>query len=126
MIKYLYYKLYRASLKSSLHETAEFTATIFLGCLITINIIVISAFLAKIDVLPFLFSSKEQGALFCFTSIVLTNIYFLRKKRYKTIVKQYAQETDKKRIQGNIIVGIYVVVSFLLMFAVALFKPGKL
>ena len=125
MFNYLYYKLYRASLKSSLRDIPEFLAPVFLGGLVSANILVISAFLAKLDVLPFLFSSKEKGGAFAFVIIVLAMFYY-RKERYRSIIKKYSQENDKERIRGNVIVAIYVTLSFLLIFAVAFFKPGKL
>ena len=126
MFNYLYYKLYRAAKQSSLHDTAEFTATIFLGGLIGANLFVINGFLAKVNMMPFLFSNKYQAGFFGFTCIVLTGIYYLGKKRYRLILKKYSQESDNKRIRGNIIVAVYVAISFLLIFAVAFFKPGKL
>ena len=125
MFNYLYYKLYRASLKSSLRDIPEFLAPVFLGGLVSANILVISAFLAKLDVLPFLFSSKEKGGAFALVIIVLAMFYY-RKERYRSIIKKYSQENDKERIRGNVIVAIYVTLSFLLIFAVAFFKPGKL
>lgn len=121
MFNYLYYKLYRAAKQSSLHDTAEFTATIFLGGLIGANLFVINGVLAKINVIPFLFSNTLQASLFGFTSIVLTSIYFLTNKRYKSILKKYSQENDRERIRGNIIVAIYAAISFLSIFAVAFF-----
>jgi membrane protein implicated in regulation of membrane protease activity len=125
MFNYLYYKLYQASLKSSLRDIPEFLAPVFLGGLVSANILVISAFLAKLDVLPFLFSNKAQGGVFALIIIVLAMFYY-RKVRYRLIIKKYSQENDKERIRGNVIVAIYVALSFLLIFAVAFFKPGKL
>lgn len=125
MFNYLYYKLYQASLKSSLSDIPDFMTAVSFGGLISVNILVISAFLAKIDVMPFWFSSKEQAGGFAFVVIVLTKFYY-RKERYRLIIKKYSQENDKERIRGNVIVAIYVVLSFLLIFAVAFFKSGKL
>ena len=116
MFDYLYYKLYQASLKSSLDDIPEFLAPIYLGGLISANILVISAFLAKIDVLPFLFSSKEQGGVFALITIIVTMFYY-RKERYRPIIKKYSQENNSQRIRGNIIVAVYVALSFLLIFA---------
>lgn len=125
MVNYLYYKLYQASLRSSLGNIPGFLASVFLGGVISVNIIVISAFLAKIELLPFLFSNKQQGGGFTLILIVLTMIYY-GKKRIRAIIKKYSQESNKQRIQGNIIVSIYIAISFLLIFAVAFFKSGKL
>lgn len=126
MFNYLYYKLYRAAKLSSLRDTAKFTATIFFGGLIGANIFVLSGFLAKLNIFPFLFSNKYQATLFGFTCIVLASLYYLSNKRYKSIFKKYSQESEKDRIRGNIIVAIYVAISFLSIFAVAFFRPAKL
>lgn len=126
MFNYLYYKLYRAAKQSSLHDTAEFTATIFFGGLIGVNLFVINGFLAKIDLMTFLFSNKNHAGLFGFICILLTSIYYLSNSRYKSIIKKYSKESNKERIRGNIIVAIYVTLSFLLIFVVAFYMPGKL
>ena len=123
MINYLYYKLYQASLKSSLHDIPGFLAPLFLGGLISVNIVVISAFLAKMDLMPFLFANHIQGGIFAIMVIVLTGIYY-RNKRYKSILKKYSKEGNKERIRGNVIVAVYVLISFASIFAVAFFRPG--
>lgn len=125
MLNYLYYKLFQASLKSSLKETPEFMTSISFGGLISINILSINAFLAKLDIFPYLFSSKIQVCVFGLTTILLT-IIFYNKKRYKSIQKKYSIENNKERIKGNLIVAIYVAISFISIFAIAFFKPGKL
>lgn len=125
MFNYLYYKLYQASLKSSLRDIPEFLAPVFLGGLISANTLVLSALLAKLDVVPFLFANHTQGGIFAFVVIVLTMLYY-RKERYQPILKKYSQENEKERIRGNIIVALYVAISFLSIFAVAFFRPGKL
>lgn len=123
MFNYLYYKLYRAAMLSSLRDTAEFTATIFWGGLIGANLFVINGFLAKINIMPFLFSNKYQAGFFGFVCILLTSVYYMGKKRYKLIIEKYSQENDKARIKGNAILAIYVAVSFLSIFAVAFYRP---
>jgi hypothetical protein len=126
MFNYLYYKLYRAAKHSSLHSTAEFTATIFLGGLIGANILVIGAFFVKMDMLNIFFRNKFQAGACSFLCIVIASVYYLSNKRYKPIIKKYSQESNRARVRGNIIVSVYVALSFLLIFAVAFFKPGKL
>jgi hypothetical protein len=97
MLNYLYYKLYQASLKSSLRDIPEFLAPVFLGGLISANILVISAFLAKLDVMPFLFANSKQGGIFALVLIVLSMLYY-RKERYKPVLEKYSQESGKQRI----------------------------
>jgi hypothetical protein len=125
MLNYLYYKLYQASLNSSLKDTPEFMTSISFGGLISVNILVIYAFLAKINLLPFLFSDKIQAGIFVFVIILFTMLYY-NKKRYRLIQLKYSQENNKERIKGNIIIAIYVIISILSIFAVAFFRKGKL
>lgn len=121
MFNYLYYKLYKASLKSSLYDIANFMTSISLGSLISANILVISGFLSKLIGLPFLFSNSYDGGIFASIIIIFTFLYY-SKKRLRLILKKYSQESQKARIKGNIIVSIYVVISFFLIFAVAFFR----
>jgi uncharacterized protein YacL len=122
---YLYYKLYQASLKSSLRDIPEFMAPLYLGGLLSVNILVISAFMTNLNLAPFLFSNKEHAIILTLILIVFALIYF-RKNRRELILIKYSKEKKKERIRGNIIVSIYVALSFLLIFAVAFLKPEKL
>jgi uncharacterized membrane protein YkvI len=125
MFDYLYYKLYRAFLKSSLKEVPHILASVYFGGLISVNILVIYLFLVKIDALPFLFTDKKQGGVLTALMIVLTMLYY-RKAKQTTLIDKYSQEDERERKRGNAIVAIYVAVSFLSIVAVAFFRPGKL
>lgn len=125
MFHYLYYKLYQASLKSSLRDIPEFMTAVSFGGLISLNIITLCMLFAKLDIIPFLFANQTQGGIFAFINIILTMLYY-RKKRCQLIIDRYSQEDRKERIRGNIIVVTYVTISVLLMFIVPLFRPGKL
>ncbi|WP_158280872.1 hypothetical protein, partial [Pararcticibacter amylolyticus] len=114
----------KATLKSSLYDIPEFIAPVFLGGLIGANLLVINAFLAKINLLPFWFSSNQQAGGVSLILIVLM-VLFYRKDKRKKILKKYSQESNKERVRGNIVVAIYVALSFLLIFVVAFFKPGQ-
>jgi hypothetical protein len=125
VFNYLYYKLYQATLKGSLKDIPQFMAPVYFGALISTNISIIYLFLVKIDVLPYWLKSPKQGGYFAALVIVLSLIYFNKSKR-EAILQKYSDEERKERIRGNIIVSIYVAISFLSIFAVAFFKPGKL
>lgn len=125
MLNYLYYKLYQVVLKGSLKDIPEFIAPVYLGGLIGINLIVINAFLAKMNLTPFLFTSPKQGSFLIVFLIIVTFIFFGKTKR-ETVIKRYEVETNARRVKGNAIVSVYVGISFLLIFAVAFFKPGYL
>jgi len=95
-LNYIYYKLYKIHLKGSIKEVAEWAAVINVVILVFLNLFVIGY------------------------------LYFLFRNRYKTIVSKYETESDRERKLGNLIVAIYIIVSFLLIFPVGFFKPGKM
>lgn len=119
MFHYLYYKLYRASLKSSLKDIPEFMTAISFGGLISINLLILNMLILKLNILSTLFISPKVGGIVAFTSMVLSMLYF-NKKRIKSILDKYSKESNKQRIKGNIIIAFYVGVSFLLIFIVPL------
>jgi len=125
MFNYLYYKLYQATLKGSLKDIPQFITPFYFAALISANISVIYLFLVKVDFLPYLLKKPTQGGLFTGLLIILSFIYF-NKPRRESILEKYSREERKERIRGNIIVWVYVAVSFLSIFAVAFFRPGKL
>jgi hypothetical protein len=90
-----------------------------------VNLLVINALLAKMNFMPFFFSNKKQAAGLAMILIVVAFIYFKGDKS-NHIIEKYSGESKSDRIKGNVIVGIYVGLSFLLIFAVAFFRPGKL
>jgi hypothetical protein len=116
--------LYQATLKGSLNDIAEYTSSIYFGALISLNIFVIVGFLGKLELMSFPFSNKYEVGILMVICILFSLIYFLYKKRYKIIAEKYLKEDRKKRVRGNIIVSVYVVISFLAIFAVAFFRPN--
>jgi hypothetical protein len=125
MIDYLYYKLYQATLKGSLRDIPQFIAPVYFAGLISINILVVYVFFVKIDILPYIFRNAKQAGWLVGLLIVLSLLYFGKVKR-EAILQKYSNEDREKRIRGNIIVAIYVALSFLLIYVIALFRPGKL
>jgi hypothetical protein len=123
---YLFYKIYRATLLGSLKDIAAFATTCYFSLLIFINIYVAAAFLKKIDLIPFFVTRKIQlGILICLF-IAINYFFFIHSGRYKQIIMNYEQEVESRRKRGNLIVWVYVLVSFLMIFAIAFYKPGKL
>jgi hypothetical protein len=125
MLNYLYYKLYQAALKSSVKDIPNITAGAWFGALIVANALVISGFLSKTISLPFLFTNPKQAAWLTGILIAAAILYFRKDKR-ELIFEKYSQESSKVRRKGNAIVAVYVALSFLLIFAVGFFRPGKL
>ena len=125
ILDYLFYKIYRANLIGSGKSIAPFVAPIYLSGLIFFNVLVLGAFLRKIDLLPFFFRNKIQVIAFIICLFAISNFLFLYKKRYKKIISKYEQKSEHERKRGNLIVWLYTIISFLLIFAVAYYKPGK-
>jgi hypothetical protein len=42
------------------------------------------------------------------------------------VLEKYSHESNRQRIRGNAVVITYAILSFLLIFAVAFYKPGYL
>ena len=124
MFNYLYYKIYQSVLTGSYRDTPHITTSILMGCLLGINILEVYIILVKLDVIGNALKSKVYGGLLIAILIGLDMLYF-GKSRREAILEKYSEESDDARIRGNVIVGVYAVLSFLSIFLVAGFKPGK-
>ncbi len=124
MLDYLYYKLYRASLMSSLKDIPHILASLYFGGLISINILVLYLFLVKLNILPSLFTDAKQGGFLTALMISFAIIYY-RKDRRDIVLHKYLQESEKERKKGNVIVAIYITISILLTFVVAFYNSGN-
>ena len=125
-LDYLYYKLYKATLIGSLKNIAEWAAMFYFSGLIFLNLLVAGAFLRKVDILPIFFTGKVQVIAFIIVLFIGAYFLFLHKKRYKIIIAKYEKESEPERKKGNLIIWLYIIISFLIFFVVALYKPGKL
>jgi len=125
-MNYIWYKLYRASLKSTLSKPRGLLASIVLSVILFSNIIVFNAFISKIDLFPFVFHQIKK--LIPIIQIVLFAVIYLyySGKRFLMIIKKYRVETKKHRIIGSICVIMYAFLSFLSIIIVSLYKPGYL
>lgn len=125
MLNYLYYKLYQASLKSSLYDIPEFFTAVLLGCLIASNLMMVNALFSKLGFLIFLFNNNYQITFF-YIFLMGMIYYYFNKFRIQGILEKYSLESNTARVKGNILVAFYVALSYVAIFAVAFYKPGKL
>ncbi len=125
MFEYLYYKLYQAALKSSLKDIPHIAAACWLSCLLSLNIFLINAILAKTISLHWFFKDYRTGGWFALILIILLILFFTKERR-SAIIEKYSKEGNTQRIRGNVIVSVYVALSLILTFVVAFYKPGKL
>lgn len=126
MLGYLYYKLYKSYSKKNVGGTPEIVSAIILTCLLSLNIMMINIFLAKVNIIPFLISNSKQAAVIYTLIILLTMLVIFRKSKREIIFKKYSQESQKDNLRGNIFVIIYISLSMIMFFVVCNFKPGYL
>ncbi|MFM9911625.1 MAG: hypothetical protein ACKVOW_20055 [Chitinophagaceae bacterium] len=124
MFEYLYYKLYQAASKSSLKDIPHIAVACWLATLLSLNFFLINAILAKTTSFPWFFKNYRTGGWFCFIVIILLVLYFSQKRRL-AIIEKYSKEINTKRIKGNIVVTVYVLLSLILTFVAAFYRPGK-
>ena len=124
MIYYLFYKLYRATLKGSLWDIAKFASVGYLSILVYFNIVSLSMLLAKLNILPYINSGKKYQSIELILSLYLFFHIFLRKK-FDTIIDRYDSESDRKRKNGNLIVSLYVTFSVLFLAFTMIYRPGE-
>lgn len=108
---YLYYKLNRALSKSSYGDVAWLLAACGVGPLIGLNLYSLSKILVQLGFLNTL--PTVNGKIFAIATMCISALYF-RKRRVEEIVSEYSGETEAQRKRGNIIVTLYVVLTFLL------------
>jgi uncharacterized protein (DUF983 family) len=97
--------------KTNANDIAEYVAVIWLIVLLSTNIIVL---LKQFGFQPLNYvSSFKMYALILFIPMVTISYFlFLRNKRYLVIAEQYANETKREKIKGNLILIAYVVATF--------------
>ena len=107
---FLYYRLYRAFLKTTAKDVAEYVACLWLAGLLAINVIVITkkTGFKPLEIMP----PKVWSVLFIVPMFILFYFLFLRGKRYLQIIDRYKDETKQQRMRGNLILIAYVVVTF--------------
>lgn len=120
---YLFYKFYRASQRSSIPEVAGLLAEIFLTICLSFNFLAIVALLKKTDVINY-FPSKNDFIYISIGIFLLTCLLHFFKFRYKRIIEKYQNEDRTSKVRGNLIVTLYVILSFVLLLGSAFYKPG--
>ncbi len=122
---YLYFKINQAVLRSSLKDVSTYIVPVYMGGIFALNILVLSAFLAKINVAPFLFHSTIVSVIFVIAMMICLIAIYNKSKR-NLVLQRFNNESKTHRERGNTIVILYVILSFLSIFFIAFFKAGKL
>ncbi|WP_431427158.1 hypothetical protein ACRASQ_14315 [Bacteroides hominis] len=124
MIDYLYYRIYRLWLHSSVAEGAVFIAVIFFAVLLSVNVLTVWGVLVQYDVLTSP-SDNEYYILEGSLIALLGGRYFLR-KRYKKVIDRYEDENNVQRKAGAWILTLYIVSTFTFLIIEALWRHGKI
>ena len=111
--------------KKNLGGTPEIMSAGILTSLLFLNLLVINAFLAKVDFIPFLISNSRQAGIYIIMVLIIILSYFRKKKR-DILIKKYYHESQKEKRKGNIFVIVYIIFTILLTLLIAFFKPGYL
>ena len=76
MVDYLYYKLYKVALKSSLKEIPQILTVSWLGALLGLNILMLNALLAKTLSVHWFFKNHRTAGWFALILIIMLLLYF--------------------------------------------------
>lgn len=119
-MKYLYYKLWQQFKRVKTNDMPATNAMIFLSIWQFLNLFLICILIKQhfSSELKLMFKLKNEIYLiagFFYSILILINYFFLYKKRERIFVK-YKNETTKQNKLGNIILLIYILVSFALVF----------
>ena len=127
---YFFLKFYKGILKSSIPEFPRFMASWIFGIFINMNLFVVSGTLAKLDILPLLYS-KISITIQLFILVLFIYLRY-NKNRIELIKSRFVTFTTDdefffKKNKLNVVFILYLVVSILTLFLVgAFFKPGYL
>jgi len=123
---YFFLKLYNGTLKSSMPEFPRALPSLVLSLTIVVNLMIIDGFLAKLDILPSVFFHKYTVVI----SLIIMFIFLLlryKNKRIAEIKIKFASDEFKPRKKIlNIAFVLYLVLTYILVFLVASYKPGYL
>jgi len=119
---YFFLKFYKGILKSSIPELPRFMASVLFGLFIHLNLFLISGTLAKLDILPFLYSSNT---LIIIQLVIIIFLIYLRynKNRIALIKSEFVTfTTDEefffKKNKLNVAFILYVVLTILSTFTI--------
>ena len=124
MINYLFYRIYEYWKNTGYKDIVDLVTPLFAGFLISLNILVINAFLSKLRIIPFLLGHRYilLGTLF-----VITLSAFLHYRNNKgRILTEFLNEPKPKARRKSRLVTAYVLLSFASLVAVSLFRRGQI
>lgn len=117
-MKYLYYKLWQTFKRIPTNDMPATNAMIFIAMCQFANIFIIHLMLSLNSLASMKFSSKSEVYAFtvpmCLTVYVFDYLYLYRNR--EKIYEKYKDESKRQKLIGNILLILYIVVSFALVF----------
>lgn len=113
ILRYSFYRFYQFMNSVGNGDVAEYYAFILMSVLISLNAF---AFISIVYIVSGIKIDIGQGSklfigLLFFGLLILFYFLFIRKSKHLEIVKEYGQETTKKKIIGNAIIVGYILMS---------------
>lgn len=124
-MRYFYYRLWRNFSRIPTNDTPAFNAMILLSCIIIANIIALLLCVNNFIRLNVLYKSKNDLiilSIFFSLGIFAIN-YFLLYKKKDQIAEKYKNETRQMKILGSVLLFLYIIASFILLYAVSKIFP---
>ena len=117
-MRYLYYKLWQLFTKVKTNDMPATNSIFFLSMCHIANILVIHLLLDKLSITKIDLESKSEVYYFTIPLgilVMILNYIYLYKSREK-IYEKYKGENERQKIIGNILIVLYIIVSFTLVF----------
>lgn len=121
VMKYLFYKLYKVIKIIDTDSIPEWTTTFLFTILEVFNLaVLLELFNRYVLVLPIeqLIQNKLSLPIVCIILFVPNYYNFIKDKKYILIEKLFMKESQKKKILGNIMLTVYLLLSILLFLFV--------
>lgn len=121
LMKYLFYKFYKVIKIIDTDNIPEWTTTFLLTILEILNLAVlvelINSYVFKLPIVQ-LIENKLTLPFVCIILFVPNYYLFIKNKKYLLIEERFTKESPKRKILGNIMLTIYLLLSILLFLLV--------
>ena len=124
MIDYLYYRLYRLWLHSSLAEGAVFMGMLMFSVILSTNVLTVWGMLTRYGIVAY--PSDIQYYIIEGGIIALLSWRLFFRRRYDRIIARYDDESPVQRKSGVWVLALCVAATFIVFFLEALQRQGKI
>jgi hypothetical protein len=126
-MRYFYYRIINTFSKIPTNDTPALNAMLLLSCIICTNIITLLVLINHFVRIDLLYLDKN-GLLFfstVFSICMFIANYFLLYRKRTSITEKFKDQTKKAKVIGSILLWIYIIGSFVLVYAISKIFPVK-